>query len=281
MESGGVIYGATFNENHIVRHTRATNSLQRDCMRLSKYVQSDLRGVFKRIKEDLRNGKQVLFTGTGCQVAGLKSYIGEKLSTNLITIDLVCHGVPSPKIWSDYLAYLEKRYKGKIEEACFRNKKYGWKSSYETFIIKGKEYKRRTSNSLYFSHYSVRESCANCPYTNLRRVGDITIGDFWGWENSHDTFNDNKGISLILINTPKGISVFDDIKDQMDIIESHITESIQPQLQRPITLHPMRAQFIKDYTQNGFVFIGKKYADLGWKFELKRILRELKHIFKI
>lgn len=134
LENGGVVYGAGYADHFRVVHKRATTKEERDEFKGSKYVQSDLDHVFRQVKKDLKDGLTVLFSGTPCQTAGLNSYIGKKLRENLILVDIVCHGVPSPYMWRDYIAYLEKKQGDKICWVNFRDKqKYGWKAHHETF----------------------------------------------------------------------------------------------------------------------------------------------------
>lgn len=134
LENGGVVYGAGYTDHFRVVHKRAVTKEERDEFKGSKYVQSDLTGVFRRVKQDLKDGLTVLFSGTPCQTAGLHSYIGKKLRANLILVDIVCHGVPGPYIWRDYIAYLEKKQGDKICWVNFRDKqKFGWKAHHETF----------------------------------------------------------------------------------------------------------------------------------------------------
>lgn len=138
LEQGGVVYGAGYKDHFRVTHKRATTKEERDEFRGSKYVQSDLTGVFRMVKQDLKNGLTVLFSGTPCQTSGLNSYVGKKLRENLVLIDIVCHGVPSPYIWRDYIDYLEKKQSDIIKIVNFRDKeKYGWKAHHETFIFRG------------------------------------------------------------------------------------------------------------------------------------------------
>ena len=134
LENGGVVYGAGYTDHFRVVHKRATTRAQRDEFKGSKYVQSDLAGVFRQVKEDLRAGLTVLFSGTPCQTAGLHSYVGRKLRDNLILVDIVCHGVPSPYIWRDYLIYLEKKRGAEIVHVDFREKtQSGWLAHKEAF----------------------------------------------------------------------------------------------------------------------------------------------------
>ena len=282
LEEGYIVYGAHLDSKLKVRHIRVNSKEGIDKLRYSKYVQSDISGIFNSIKDDLKNGDKVLFSGTPCQVYGLKSCIGKKYAENLLTIDLVCHAVPSPKIWEDYVRFIEKKYNSKIVGALLRDKKFGWSKCYETFkLASGKVLTRRTFDDLYFSLYTVRESCSNCRFTNLDRVGDITIGDFWGWNKNRAEFNDDKGVSLVLINTPKGSFVFEKAKHIIYYIESNTAECLQPQLRTPIVLNPRRNEFIADYKKRGFEYVGKKYADLGIKSELIKFLKGIKRkIFK-
>ena len=138
LEKGGVVYGAGYKDHFRVAHKRATTKEERDEFRGSKYVQSDLTGVFKQVKEDLKRGLTVLFSGTPCQTSGLSSYIGRRLRENLFLVDIVCHGVPGPYIWRDYLAYIEKKHGSRVVKVNFRDKEiYGWKAHKETFEFVG------------------------------------------------------------------------------------------------------------------------------------------------
>ena len=138
LEKGGVVYGAGYTDHFRVVHKRATNKEERDEFRGSKYVQSDMNTVFRQVKKDLREGLLVLFSGTPCQTSGLSSYIGSKLRTNLILVDLVCHGVPGPYLWRDYVAYLEKHQGAPITWVNFRDKElFGWRAHRETFRFLG------------------------------------------------------------------------------------------------------------------------------------------------
>lgn len=137
LERGGVVYGAGYKDHFRVAHKRATTKEERDEFRGSKYVQSDLTGVFHSVKEDLKNGLIVLFSGTPCQTAGLNAFVGRKLRQNLVLVDIVCHGVPGPYLWRDYLSYLEKKENSDVCYVNFRDKEeYGWKNHVETIKFK-------------------------------------------------------------------------------------------------------------------------------------------------
>lgn len=139
LENGGIVYGVGYKDHFRVAHKRATTKEERNEFKGSKYVQSDLDGIFRQVKEDLKQGNTVLFSGTPCQTAGLNSYIGNKLRENLVLVDIVCHGVPGPYMWRDYLDYLEKKQGSKICWVNFRDKQeYGWAAHKETFkFVKG------------------------------------------------------------------------------------------------------------------------------------------------
>ena len=206
LEQGGIVYGVGYEEHFKVVHKRATSKEQRNEFKGSKYVQSYLGDIFIQVKNDLKDGKIVLFSGTPCQTSGLNSFIGKKLRTNLILVDVVCHGVPSPNIWRDYIAFYEKKYKRKISSVDFRDKKeYGWNTHKETFILDNGikiSPKYHPWSTLFCNVIMYRQSCENCFFCNTIRPSDITIADFWGWEKTNPGFNlDNKGVSLLLINT--------------------------------------------------------------------------------
>ena len=273
---GGVVYGAAFTKTWKVTHQRIVDVLSLAALRMSKYVQSDIQGIFVQVKNDLLRGNKVLFSGTSCQVAGLKSYIPNKLHENLFCIDIICHGVPSPRIWEDYILYLQNSRKSKIIKACFRDKRFGCHGAMESFLFaNGKEEFRRTSNHLYFSGFSLRESCSQCYYTNLKRVGDITLGDQWGIP-KNSPYEDNKGLSLILVNSNKGnnLLAYANILNSAEKVD--LQACIQPQLCYPSKLNPLRDRFIQDFEKYGFLYVARKYSDVGWRYKINRIVKNIK-----
>ena len=161
LEQGGVIYGAGYKDHFRVAHKRATTKEERDEFRGSKYVQSDLTGVFRQVKEDLKNGLTVLFSGTPCQTVGLNAYVGNRLRENLVLVDIVCHGVPSPFIWFDYIAKIKKEDKRRIVEVDFRDKKhFGWKDHRESFILDDNSVITKNDwTILFYKHIMFRYSC--------------------------------------------------------------------------------------------------------------------------
>jgi coenzyme F420-reducing hydrogenase beta subunit len=275
LEEGYIIYGVGYDKNLRVIHKRVENKTECQELRGSKYTQSDLRGIFREIKKNLQSGEKNLFVGTPCQVAGLKSYIPKRLQDNLLTIDLVCHAVPSPKVWEEYVKWIENKYKDKVVTTNFRNKKFGWHSHFETFLLQrtGNEIARSTFRLFFYEHLSVRRSCANCKFTSMKRPGDLTIGDFWGWEQHHKEWNDNKGVNLLLVNTEKGKSIFEKLDNKLlHSINSNTSNCLQPQLVKPIVINGNHEKFTSDFIKRGFEYVAKKYGDLSYKFKIKQIL---------
>lgn len=282
LERKGVVYGAGYDGHFRVVHKRASGRDERDEFRGSKYVQSDMGGCFRQIRDDLRQGKTVMFSGTPCQTAGLVSFIGDKLRENLYLMDLVCHGVPSPGIWEDYLCYLEKRENLPIAAVNFRDKGLkGWRSHIESFQFANTRISYECLYTDMFSkHIMSRKSCHNCPYTNTVRPSDITAGDFWGIERSSAAAmgEDNKGCSLMLVNTEKGKAWFDEIQDRLQTMPAVPHEYLQPNLRSPSAPHPQRESFENDYAVYGFEKTLRKYGFIGWKRVLRDIFMTVKSI---
>lgn len=273
LSKDGIVYGVAYSNEFVVMHQRAESIKDMNKFRGSKYVQSGLDNVFFDVKKDLLNDKLVLFSGTPCQISGLKSFTCNITKGQLITIDILCHGVSSPKIWSDYLRYLENKYSKRVKEANMRDKKLGWSGSSETYLFGDKKVKSESFLYLYFSHYIQRDSCFNCPFTNLKRVGDISLGDFWHWEKTnHPEFRDNKGISLVLVNSLKGEKLFDEVKESLIVINSDTNECMQNVLYQNAKPNPSRKEFLNDYMKHGFKYVAKKYGDIGFIYNMKILI---------
>lgn len=285
LEQGGIVYGVGYEEHFKVVHKRATSKEQRNEFKGSKYVQSYLGDIFIQVKNDLKDGKIVLFSGTPCQTSGLNSFIGKKLRTNLILVDVVCHGVPSPNIWRDYIAFYEKKYKRKISSVDFRDKKeYEWNTHKETFILDNGikiSPKYHPWSTLFCNVIMYRQSCENCFFCNTIRPSDITIADFWGWEKTNPGFNlDNKGVSLLLINTIKGEKIFNTIKERLNIFEAQLEDCLQPNLLSPTRLNCQSSKFENQYKKYGFKYIIREYTCIGLKKRINQYLQDLKYKLK-
>ena len=231
IERGGIVYGASFNNEFMVEHIKADNVDDLGKLRGSKYVQSRIGNTYAEIKEYLNQGKLVYFSGTPCQVNGFISYLNGKQYDNLYTQDIICHGVPSPKVWKKYLNYREKLDGQTPMRINFRQKDDGWNLYALLLQYNNNAYKTNHRHDLFMQAFlrnaCLRDSCYSCSFKSKNRQTDITLADFWGVENILPEFNDNKGTSLVIVNTKKGQELFDDIKDQMIYQESDFEESIK------------------------------------------------------
>lgn len=282
LNRGGVVYGVGYKNHFRVAHKRATTKDERDEFRGSKYVQSDLRGIFKLVKKDLQDGIFVLFSGTPCQTSGLNAYVGKKLRKNLLLIDIVCHGVPGPYLWRDYLKYIEKVNHDIIEVVNFRDKnKYGWKAHIESFKFLGGGGNNQYT-TLFYQHIMFRHSCGVCHFANLKRPSDITLADFWGWEKSVPGFNDDdKGCSLVLINTDLGATLFNEVSSELNVVPVDVTNCLQNNLRQPTAPHPQRDEFEQYYKRHGFESAMIKYVEGGQlSYYSKRTIRKVKNLIK-
>lgn len=280
LNNDGWVCGAGFDDELNVIHYLAENSLQRDGQRGSKYVQSNLLNVFPEIKALLKVGKKVMFSGTPCQVAGLRNYL-EMSNTSMDSLylcDFVCHGTPSPRIWRDFLGFLEERRKKVVKRYSFRSKVNGWPKHIEEALYYGdaKDHESReiqVSRTLFYSHVTLRPACHSCRYANLCRPSDITMADFHGIDRINNAFYDSKGVSLILVNTAKGRELFDKTKDDFYVYSSNSDECAQRNLQTPTPISPNRDAFWRDYYDHGFEFVAKKYAGYNLKSYAKNKIK--------
>lgn len=203
----GVVFGSVLNPDMTVGHAEAEDMASLNRMRGSKYVQSDLYSTFEEVKAYLGEGRMVMFTGTPCQIAGLKSYLGREYE-GLLTADCACHGVPSPGLWEKYVKALEQKHEFNISEVRFRDKRHGWRN-YDFVIASGdQETVTRHSEDIFMSLFlqdmSLRPSCYDCPARNGRSGSDLTMADLWNVTEAAPEFDDDKGVSLLLVNTSKG-----------------------------------------------------------------------------
>jgi len=283
LSNDGIIYGAVFDEQFRAFHQKAENVEERNKLRGSKYVQSDLRGVFKSVKEELKIGRKVLFSGTPCQNAGLHAFLNEKYYDNLYLCDIVCHGTPSPILWKEYIHYLEHMNKSSLTHYSFRYKKIGWRGYNVYSLFNHGKSRLNTSDvliyvNLFGTDLPLRPSCYSCKFANLQRPSDMTIGDFWGIEKSNPDFEDERGVSLVLVNSPKGQALFEEIKSYLAYHQSSTYECLQYNLEYPTKKPIKREEFWQDYHKNGFDFIAKKYAGYGFIKRIKRVARNVLEI---
>jgi coenzyme F420-reducing hydrogenase beta subunit len=264
LSQDGIVFGCAFNENIEAVTISVENNKDLHLLRGSKYVQCNTDKQYYNIKMNLENNRQVLYCSTPCQIAGLKAYL-KKDYDNLLLIDLFCHGAPSPMLFKKYIEWLGKKHKSKITEYSFRDKKYGWGTMghYNT----DQEFKLYDSDPYYFSFImgkTYRPVCYECKYATSLRTGDITIGDFWGVENNHPEVTTNNGVSAILINTVKGMTVLESIKDQVHLFDTTFDNiaKYNPQLIHPAEKPIQRDIIYSHFNKWTFNRLAKKYLYL-------------------
>lgn len=261
LEKGGSVYGCQLIDSRVAQHIRATTKEERNAMRGSKYIQSDMRGIFSEVKADLEKGMWVLFSGTPCQVNAVRDFCKGSDCNKLVLIDVVCHGVPSPKVWGDYIDHICKKQKKVLVSADFRDKeKFGWADHRETFYFSdGTDYSDSIFKSLFYDHFILREACFDCPYKTLNRAGDLTIADCWGIAKHYPQFDDNKGVSLVLVNTEQGENLLSKVVE-IDSMPVDIEKLLQPALERNWDIPKEYYQFWQHYRHRSFPAIVKKYV---------------------
>ena len=228
IDSGGTVYGACFNEKWELLHAKAETKKKLLAFRRSKYVQSRIGSTYKEIETLLKDGRKVLFSGTPCQVAGLRLFL-RKDYDSLITLDIVCHGVPSPKIWREYVAQLPMEG---VADILFKDKSTGWRGY--SFSLRNADgdilFVERASKNKYLSAFSrnliIRQSCFNCPAKSGQSHSDITLADFWGVEKIHPEMDDNKGTSIVLCNSEKGRKLVESLQLNKIQTDYHIYSTI-------------------------------------------------------
>lgn len=288
MDRGGVVFGAAFDENMRLYHACAVQEAQLVALRGSKYAQSDIRGVYPRIKQLLQSGTEVLFVGTPCQVAGLRTALGDNVQ-NLYTCDVVCHGTPSIELFRGYVQFLEKKFKGKILAYDFRSKEQANDRMSYTVKLTLQCGEKTCSRFLAGDEepYAMRflsgalqaQSCYNCPFAAQERSGDITLADYWGYETAHPELAAVRGVSLVTVNTAKGAQLLKETPNLMLIAtDEELYLQRNKHLSVPTQKHPQRDAIYKAFAINGFtkVFYHKTFLPDGYKrYILKRRIKAM------
>ncbi len=232
----GVVYGAAYGDEMEVLHMQADNMEQLDALRKTKYVQSRLDGTFQKIEEQLQRKRWVLFCGTPCQAHALRLYLKKEYS-RLVTVDLVCYGVPSPGIWASYVKYLEQRHRGRLRDFSFRDKRNRDNGHSRSYRIDDVTYAGSLYEDIYcriyFKNYILRPSCHSCGFCTVERSSDFTIGDFWGIERVRNDMDDGMGTSMVILHTKRAKEIWSSIKDQTRWFSCKKEEILQPRLIAP------------------------------------------------
>ena len=261
INDGGSVYGVANTQDNIVSYVRVDKVENLSIIKKSKYVQAKIsKDIFQNIYADVNRRISVLFCGTPCQVAGVIQYLLYKNCNldNFYTLDFICHGVPSPKLFQDYLLLISEN-KEIIQDFNFRDKRFGWHDHVCSWKSNGHEYFSRDYVNLYYSHLELRESCYNCIYASVSRVSDITVGDAWGVENKYRWFDDNNGVSVIIVNSSKGLSLYSKI-NEAEIIDIALSDLNQPNFYAPTQKPGNYIDFWADYHTYGLKYCLSKYC---------------------
>ena len=246
-EKQAEIFGVEYDENNVVIHNHYSSIEECKKFQGSKYVKSDLRNSFEEVERILKEGRNVLFTGTPCQCYALKLYLKNDYE-NLITCDIICHSNASPKVYRKFLDEIESKYKSKVVTYTDRPKKYGWR--YKTSTIEfenGKVIDNKLYTESFLSALFSRPSCHDCKFCGLERNTDFTMGDLWGVENILPEYkSNNSGISLVLINTSKGEKTFNNMKGMVDFKEIDKSTAFSYNHNKPVAPHRNRELFFKN-----------------------------------
>ncbi len=267
IKNGGVVFGAAFKKDFTgVEHIAVEKAEDLSLLRGSKYVQSKIGDAYFKAKTFLDRGRQVLFTGTPCQIEGLLSYL-KKPYDKLYTQDIICHGVPAPAVWEKYVQLKKEQYNSEIKGASFRCKKSGWSTfSMQILFENGKQYCVKKSQDLYMKGFLdnlyLRSSCYDCAFKTVSRKADITLADFWGVWNIHPDFHSDKGVSLVLCHSEKGATLIEGLSDKLEIIETDTESAVQfnSAATHSVPSHPQREDFINDFEKLPFEVTMKKYC---------------------
>lgn len=267
LKNGGVVFGSAMAEDgRTAQHRWVEREADLAALRGSKYIQSLIGETYAQAKEFLKSGRKVLFTGTPCQIEGLKTFLGKEYD-NLFCMDIICHGVPSPKVWQKYLAYREKQAGAKAKEVCFRKKIYGWKgfSMYIAFE-NGKVYHRTFPEDIYMNVFlkdvCLRPSCYDCAFKKMNSSSDIMIADFWGVGSIAPQMDDDKGTSLVLIHSEKGAELFERMTAGIKCTKVPLKEALQdnPRMLTSVPYNIDRESFFKELDEVSFPKLARKYA---------------------
>lgn len=302
LNNNGIVFGCAMKNDKIVEHIHIENIKDINKLQGSKYVQSNTNFTFREVKKFLKEGRKVLYTGTPCQIDALKSYLGEDYD-NLVTMDLVCHGVPSNQFFLDYIGLLESRNKMQIIDYKFRSKSKDGLCTigYVEYL---KNNKRRKKNINYATDYYAyffkeslinRDSCYHCPYASSNRSADFTVGDYWGIEEAHPEVNINKAVSLLLANSRKALEILDSL--DLDLIRSDLERASRKNknLCYPTIMRDERNMILSIYKNNGaegvfryfnhliigkrYIFLLKSMVPIKIKSSIKKVLSKYRNFF--
>lgn len=282
LEHKGVVVGAAYDEHFAVQHIVIENKNDLFRLRGSKYSQSELTGIYPEVQNYLKSGRLVLFSGTACQVSGLKNYLKIEYS-KLITVDILCHGVPSPAVWARYIKELEAS-KGILSSVNLRSKNTGWYAYSSKYDFQSGESIENIHfvdpyMKLFLGDICLRPSCHDCQFKSMDRNSDITLGDSWGIDRLLPEFADDKGTSVIVIHSENGQSVFEEICGKMvyEVADLDVVLSKKENSRKSVEAHINRKKFFADFAKEASI------NQLGHhlkKSVLDKIRRKIRNKFK-
>lgn len=276
IKNNGVVFGAQFDNSWEVSHTFIDNIADIKCLMGSKYSQSQLGDTFRKVKDFLTDDKLVLFSGTPCQVNGLKGFLGTDYN-NLITVDFICHGVPSRDVWRRYIS--EKKSKDSISSVNFRDKTEGWEKYSLKIKFKSKKEYRRTRREDYYirgflANIYLRPSCYECRFKGVTRDSDITLADFWGIKDTYPEFYNRLGVSAVLIQTDKGNEFFKSIENDLEYCKVKLSDL--EKANKSINCSAEKNSKRQSFFENENSSISKKiakYADITLRQKIKYFIK--------
>ena len=290
VASFDVVYGVAMSEDcYECKFVRVEGDVAP--LRGSKYFQAKVGDTFREVKKDLLDGKRVLFSGTGCQINGLSSFLGKEYP-NLFLLDIICHGVPSPKLWKEYVEYQEKKH-GKLQSVNFRCKddswqNFGMKEKVGEGMKESEEVKQLYISKdvdsfmrMFLRNHCLRPSCYDC-HAKFYKKSDMTIADFWGIESVAPEMNDGKGTSLVITRTDKGQELFESIKSELKWKEVSYKDGVRgnPSEYSSVTRPATRDTFFVDLDTLSFEEMEKKYAEDIKTSLLRRAKNKIKRCIK-
>jgi len=282
VQNGGIAFGAIYEteSNRVIHSSNKSNNL--NLQRKSKYVQSNPMETFKQAKEYCEDGRLVLYSGTPCQIYGLKCFLGKEYD-NLITCDFICHGVPSISVYSDYISFLEKKHKSKVESLDFRSKEMGWKKHSLQVKFKNEDcINNFFMLDLYFKGFVIdnlflNRECYNCRFRE-KHYSDIVLADFWGVAKFDNSLDDDKGISLVIVNTERGEQIKKTLENvTINDLDWKYSKYVYKSSETHLKSLDKRTDFFKIYPSRGIIKAINKTSEYNHSIQLiKRAVRKLK-----
>lgn len=289
-EKKAYVGGAVYNPDHTCSQIVDDNPMRLQEIRSSKYLQSNAEGVYKEIRSFLKGGKNVFFCGCPCQIHALYNFLGTEYE-NLVTCDFICRGVNSPKVFLKYMDMLERQYGAKATEIKFKNKKWGWHNfSMRVNFSNGKEYCENRYHDLFFIGYLqagnfTRPSCYECHFKGFPQKADITLADFWGIENIDKSMDQDKGTSLVMVNSDKGQELFDSIKDKIEWRQFTMDDARagNPAMEGSLSsAKPNREAFFNDLDSLPFEKVAAKHFPIpSWKNNVSHLFSPIRRMLNL